>query len=584
MSTETNKALLELLRKHKLVGVPVEWTVSPEDTKAEVVQRLSQEKFFRKLEECEKRGVLLGYDGLVECTELWKEKTKQSVQEACARLGKQLEKVFQDELDSFYIGELNGKVYLHIKYRGRLSNLWVGPVVNLSLRTQEEKTFRALWEPEIEHRRFEDGKIRICASFLHHPSHAMPYVLLSRVVGMQAENGRISTDSALGLGRSLMPVIPTENTQNMYNAHNKPGGEEFIKQTFDRVKDSAPVSVLQNYITGSFSRKTRVCGNTQAQVYLKLDGTHKWPVEHTEMFANALTAMNSIFANVLRHKKIEVEGISPEGTLHVKFAGERAEMIFSIESEAKVNPQKYALMNFRIEYDKFFHQVSRENPVFPEICVLVKQLLFAHGLYPYHVSDKTVELLCLRTAVNCRTLEGGFKAVLSTQYAHGYSIDIRKGKTKVCARGNEQVSVTHELGVFSYLLPEKKVFAAMNAVFYKAAARIESFPGMNTSYALTPVFNNLFVPSMDHADFSLSRIPLKSYTEVDHYTTALGGCMKTSSIQHCFSALKEQGCTAYFCGTEKLLVCVEDKEKVPLVLGMSLFLTGMRYVRFLADG
>ncbi|OAG29934.1 hypothetical protein NEDG_01481 [Nematocida displodere] len=570
-----SEQLLKLLKKHKLVGLPAKPLDITSEEKDVVVRALKEEAFFRNIEECEKVGTYVGYDEIVD----YALPTRHTPEKESAEVASLLLRVFGPTLDSFYLGVHGERGYLHLRYSGLIEKLIIGPVETPGEESELTKRFQFLWGKRVEHRRFEDGKIRICANWKEMPLHAMPYVLLSKIFSIAADNGRVPGGQKNRRGRLVSPVIALEPFFKTYALYNRPGADEPIRKALDRAGAGLPVKVLSAVFTGSAARKTRILEGDRAIVYLNLGAGYRWPVENTELFGAAVTALNGILGKSMHTHTLRVEGLSKSNTLYAQHNDEKVELVFNIEEEAALIPQKYSLMHFRLEYQKFFNDITQNNKVFAEICVLIKQLLFAHGFYPFYLGDIAVELLCFRTAYGAKTLSGGLKAVVSTQYSRGYQVDIRRGKHRVRAKADGKINIVHTSGMFSIDLPEGVVFDRVNQMFRMATACLDSQPGINIDYSLSPAFKHIFVPDAAGTSFSLSTVPYQGYTEISHHSAELGGNAAQKDTEYCFAALREIGCFPYFCSSGRLLVQVENEALKDLAVGMTVLLTGMKYIK-----
>ncbi|KAI5171971.1 hypothetical protein NEFER03_1236 [Nematocida sp. LUAm3] len=579
-----SEAVKALLQKHKIVGDPcrnieVDQCLPPTST-------LKAIKFFEKIEECEHIGVLLGYDELVEYTG-----GLSSSEEEEKEIEKLLRSVYGERLHSFFLGRIKSKYYLHLRYTRNIiyEKIINGPEIIGNIETKEGKEFKTLWNDKVEYRRFDDGKIRICASFLSLPLHAMPFVLLSMIFMVKLENGsisygKISTSSAgpARVARLFNPGIALEEFESKYLSLNRIDGTDKIRKVIDAIRESLPIKVNDALYTGSLFRKTRAIGDTHSVIYLRIGSGHRWPVEDSELFSSAITALNGVLGNTLQ-KAHAVEGISSGGSLFARIRNEPVEFIFEIEEEMPINAEKYSLMRFRLSYERFFKGIACRNDIFPQICMQIKQILHAHGLYPYYIGDKVVELLCFRTAINCSTLASGIKSVLSTEYTYGYTMDIRKTPIKMRPKTSGKIQISHESGIFSISLPSAEVFAHMNSVFRQANLILEKRCGVQENFIVSDLFKKIFIPNGKLASFSLSNLPLKDYTEIAHYQSSLGGCSKSSSFKKCFETLHSLGCIAYFCSSGRIFVYVPTSSLIPQIIGVAVLLSGMKYIRTSAE-
>jgi len=577
-SEREEHTLEQVLRKHKIIGCPIgehESALQKKQRKEEVFKQLKGSRFFRDIEECEKKGVLVGYDEVIE----YKNKNSVTEREEAEEIERLLTSCLSEDLDSFYLCKSNGKLYLHVKYAAEMKKIRVGPVSASNGETEEEREFKAMWKERTEHRRFEDGKIRVCASFLEQPRHAIPYLVLSRIFRLKVSGGVAGPEGVPRTGKLLGPTFSLENQSDTYRACNRPEAGEFLRKKIDGIKETFPVKILGALHTGSIARKTRASVERRSQVYLRLAQRYEWPVDAPEMFENAVIALNGVLGKYLTGSGTKIEGISKDQTLYAEISGEKIEFIFDIEEETKLNPQKYNTMRLRVEYDRYFRDTLRENKALAETCSLVKELLLANGIYPHYVGDKTVEILCVRTAANCKTVGGGFKSAISTQYSYGYHLDTRKDKRKIRAQNNGKMTIVHDLGAVEYDLPSRETFSRMNEIFRRSTALVEGSPGIDMNYVVTPVFKRLFVAESGGASFILSRVPGREYEEISRAKRDLSGNARASDPEYCFLALKNVGCNAYFCGNHRLQVEVCPGGNVALAVGISVLHTGMRYIK-----
>ncbi|KAI5185734.1 hypothetical protein NEHOM01_1026 [Nematocida homosporus] len=567
-----------LLRKHKIIGTPTTPITLKENTRTEAINQLQNHQFFNQLRECEEMGISLGYDDVIEYTS----DLSLSPTEEEKELGSLLQLTCQNMLHSFFLCQQGSHFYLHLKYTDSLADkIITGPVVTSKKDTPESKRFKDIWGDQVEHRRFEDGKIRVCVSFLPKALHNLPYLLLTRLFRLKTIDGTIKHTTAKRSGRFLNPVFSVEEFDYRYATFNRPSTIESIHRTISRLTESNPIKIQEVSLTGGLSRGTKPAQMERCAVYLKVAPGHRWPVDDPELFSSALTALNGVLGKSLQSKS-RVEGLTQHETLYAQLVGEDTEFIFDIEEEKPQNLSKYDLMNFRLAYERFFKAITRKHPIFPKTCVLMKQFLLAHGLYPYYFNDIAVEVLCLRSALHCTTLASGFKAVITTKYNHGYQINIRRGRWKFTPKPTGTLLFTHDAGLFTQALPPVDVFARCNDLFRQTTAIIEASPGLDINLIPTKTFQSIFVPCSAGTAFALSSTPAPDYTEINHYQKSLGGCQNThntSSSSQAFTTLRALGAFPYFCGTTKIFVYHHDSTTLPLVIGTAILLTGMQYIR-----
>ncbi|KAH9386082.1 uncharacterized protein NEMAJ01_0978 [Nematocida major] len=586
--------LLQTLQKHKLLGEPLREFKVKEETKECVYAALKTELFFQNIEECESRGVLMCYDELVEYSLPAVSSEIKISDEEIYYMEKTLKSVFRHALHSFYLAKSGDKLYLHIKYAEEPSTLIVGPVVQ-SGKTAETDTeaaeFMGLWEGLIEHRMFEDGKIRVCAHFKDCKPDTMRYEMLCRIFSIKTQESKKAASKKAASekaasekagckrpARILTPTIALESVDLGYQGSNRKKSHLSINSSLDAIRESFPVTIIESVYTGPYSRMTRAIAEQRSQVYLKVGRGHIWPKHDARLSDASITALNGVLGKSLeRHTTIE--GISKDNTVYSTLFGERFEFIFDVEGEQSIHPEKYHLMNFRVEYERFFQEASSRQKGFPRLCALVKNLLHAHGLYPHYISDVAVEIFCYRTGYSANTLSGGLRAVMSTQYSYGYALDIRRGKCKIRPKKTGKIEITHSAGAYTIDLPPESMHNEMNQIFKSSLQMTENIPGITESREVSSVFRGLFVPSTNGVAFSLSSVPLRDYTEIAHYTAHLGGAHTRTDEAHCFSTLIDMGCTPYFCRSGILHVRMSDQSSAKLAIGAAVLLTGMKYIK-----
>lgn len=576
LTVSKNNSLLSLLAKHKIIGNPITLEGEEPSTKEEAILQLEKSDFFRDIRKCEALGVCIGYDEFVKYSTVINTNPKEENKE----IEHLLRVILQDSLHSYYLTVSENNYYLYIRYTQMIhEKIRAGPLLTAAKKkTEEVIEYKKLWGDKTEYRKFANGQIRICVSLEAIAEHSIPYFILSRIFSLRAEGGVIESNMAKRKGVLLNPVISIESFMHSYNSLNKLFRMDYLKKMIDNIREIVPIKIQGAYFTSSMYRGTRAYSGGRSPVYLCLGKGHRWPVEDKDLFTSAIIALNGVLGKIIEQKHT-VEGLSEAHTLYATVRGEDLEFIFDIEEEYSMNIEKYNLMRFRIAYEDFFSEIVAEQKLFPKICVQVKYFLHAHGLYPHHLTDKAVELLCFRTAYKANTISAGFRAAISTQYSYGYTIDIRKGKVKMKPKESGKISVTHSSGCFSLDLPEKKVFDRMNKLFLSALSVLEKNSGIDKNMLPTNVFQGIFSPSMGDADFSLSNTPYQGYTEIDHYNQSLGGCTGADSFSQCFSFLNSINCISYFCKAGRLFVSVPSKENIPLAVGASIMLTGMKYIK-----
>lgn len=555
-----SSVLVQLLRKHKLIGTPVKKIEIEEETKESVYKEISKIKFFEEIEEYEKRGILLAYDELIEY------RTEIEVEE----IEKQLKLLLREYLHSFYLSKHNDKYYLYIRYTEEPDNILIGPIKSPEKKMkEEEEAFKSIWKERVEYRKFLDGKIRICASFKESKIGAK-YEILRKLF-------KIETVEEKGEARILSLAIPTTAVENSYEENNRRKSSDLIDRALETVKTGFPVTILQWTYTGAYNRMTRGAVENRTQIYLKVGRGHIWPKDNRELSDGSVTALNGVLSKSLE-KTARIKGLSKDNTVYASAYGEEIEFIFDVEGEQKMHREKYELMDARIAYEIFFRDITQKNKTFPKICSVVKDLLFSHGIYPNYITDKSVEILCYRTGYTANTLSGGLKGVLSTQYTRGYTIDIRKGKYKIRPKDTGKIEIVHKTGIFSIKLPEKEIFNRMNRIFNHALRIIENNPGLSVETGVSEVYRELFKPTIEGIWFSLSRVPVKGYTEIVHYSKEIGGTGEAEN-KEILSSLIRLGCKPYFCRSGIVHVEIEKEENSKIAIGAAILLTGMKYIK-----
>ncbi|OAG30343.1 hypothetical protein NEIG_00506 [Nematocida sp. ERTm5] len=574
--------LEQLLRKHKLVGNPVKEVTPEEETKEKIYQKLKENRFFRDIEECELNGISLCYDELVEYAIEDTSNEKSTAEEEVEYIKESLQGVFREVLDSFYLAEKDGKYYLHIKYTEEPSPLILGPhaTAKKSSNTSEEiSKFKALWNDKVEYRKFDNGDIRVCASLNAQIQDTVRYEMLSKIFDIKTVPEQSNKNKrSKRKGRILTPTIALDTVTHKYNGINKKKSHESINKSLEAMRSSFPVSILESIYTGSYSRQTRAIPDQRAQIYLKIGRGHLWPEDNGELSDASITALNGILGKFLeKHSKIE--GITEENTLYTSLFGENFEFIFDVQKEMRWHKEKYYLMNFRIEYERFFQEISIKQKIFPKLCALVKTLLYSHGIYPHYIGDEAVEILCYRTGYKANTLAGGLRSVISTQYSHGYTLDIRRGKNKIRSKNIGKIEITHQDGIYTIDLPEEKIFSKINNIFRRSLLVLENIPGITSNNEISSAFKEIFIPNIQDISFSLSRVQMKGYEEISHYSGKLGGSLgKIMNESHCKNVLLNMGSIPYFCRSGVIHVSVNNRDQLSLIVGASVLLTGMKYI------
>lgn len=579
-----SSVLEQLLKRHKLIGVPLKPYDIPEETKESLYSVLKTDLFFEHIEEYEYKGVSLCYDELIEYTVNKHSDRFKTAHEEIKYMGTYLKSTFRDILHSFYISKYQDKYYLHIKYTREPSTLLIGPEVpreKTPESTAEIEEFKKIWADAVEYRKFPDGKVKVCVSFKPSANDTMRYEMLSKIfrIVTEPETKYSKKDAKKRIARILTPTIPHTTVETGYTELNKKQSNDLINKALESIRDSFPVTLLEAVYTGSYNRKTRAVQNV-SQIYLKVGRGHIWPTDNPRLSNATVTALNGVLGKSLE-KYEKVQGISPDNTLQSTIFGETFEFIFDVEGEQKMHLEKYYLMNFRVEYERFFQEISSKQKVFPKLCALIKNLLHAHGLYPNHISDKPIEILCYRTGYTANTLAGGLRAVVSTKYTHGYTLDIRRGKCKIRSKhqATGTIEVTHRAGMYTIELPGEDIFNEINRIFKRTLQILESIPGITSSREVSSIFKEVFIPSTEKIAFSLSRVQLQGYEEISHYNKDLGGSSCGSDEKHCYSVLVGIECIPYFCRSGVLHVQVKNLEILKLAVGVSVLLTGMKYIK-----
>ncbi|KAI5179567.1 hypothetical protein NEOKW01_0030 [Nematocida sp. AWRm80] len=568
-----------ILSKNRIIGVPVREIVKEGVGQKEALKELAKERFFEGIEECERTGVLLGYDECIVYEIRGQEEAKRKEEEE-KEIKQLLKSILGTEMHSCFLTYKEKKFYLYLKYTGSLSKLRIGPLIT-NESTEEIERFKKLWGEEVEHRRFQDGKIRICRSFLTQPEHAMSYILLSKAVQLRTTKGYYGSNELIRKGRLLSPVLQLEYNTKEYQKINNPSAQERLREILDGIASTFPVRILGVIFTGASNRQTQTLIETRTSVYIRLGRGQKWPTHDSDLFNCAITALNCVLGKALKEGG-SVEGITKESSIYCQVYKEKFELLFDISEEVQLRPGKYALMHARQEYDGFFKEQSIKNPVLPMVCSLVKSLLYSHGLYPYHIHDKPIEILCYKACANIRTLPGAFKQVISTWYCRGYIIDIRRNKLKIRAKNTGKIELIHSGGSLDIPLPEEKVFEKMNQIFKHASSILEQSYGVDENLLVSDAFKGIFVPSLAGISFSLSRVPYKEYLEITHNTKENDGNTTSCASEQCFKTLTHLGCIPFFCKSGKVLVSVPDPKKLDLAIGIAILLTGMKSIRILS--
>lgn len=583
--------VLAVLRKHKILGTSV-----PGQEITDVLSGI----FFQKMHECNASGVLMGYDELIKFTAAEKD-----VADISKNLMQNMFTAFGNALESYLIMVQTGVIFLYLKYtREAPESLIVGPLQG----DGGAECFLGFWGSRAEHRRFEDGRVRACVSWPGVPRHALPYLILSRLVPVEVTDG-VLTDGVLEekkenrsevfavLGslsdanisktvtaRICTPCITYEDHNLRYRTYNRQGADEGIRRALDGARDSLPVKIVSFRITGGLIRRTRAKSNSTARVYLKIGKGYTWPKSDADGFHAALTALCGVLGKALEAQKVTVESVTEDASLLVTYNGERAELILDVEEEQALKPQKYSLMRFREEYELFFQRVIRKQDKFAETCVTVKHFLNAHGFFPNHIGNKAVEILCYRTSSQVKTPGAALLAFLSTEYASEYALDIRKGRDKIraCAAksrsGCGSVSVNYLGGIYNVPLPSGSVMSRMNETLKASLGIAQSGPGISgAGYAPGPFLRNAYIPRHTTASFFLSRRAWKGYEEARR----IRGVTEEIQEDKCFDILQSLGCEVYFMGTDALAVYVTEKsmKQIDMLVGISLLYTNMKFLK-----
>ncbi|KAI5132810.1 uncharacterized protein NESG_02243 [Nematocida ausubeli] len=575
--------LEKLLRKHKLVGSPLREIAIENETNESVYAKLKENPFFKDIEECEAKGIYLCYDELVE----YSMPTSQNIdatshEEEIKYMERELKAIFRDVLNSFYLAKKDDKYYLHIKYNEEPSSLVIGPPAITKKQpgsSEEIERFREIWNNKVEYRKFQSGEIRLCSSLNTTAQDTVRHKMLSMIFHIKTlpENPAKAEDGKRR-GRILTPTVALDSVTIKYIELNKKKSHDSIIKSLDIIRESFPVSLLDSIYTGSYNRGTRAIAEDRSQIYLRVGRGHLWPEKDECLSDASITALNGILGKALERRN-KIEGITPDNTLFSSVFGESFEFIFDVPMEMVWHQDKYYLMNFRIQYERFFMEIALAQKVFPKLCALVKTLLHAHGIYPHYIGSKAVEILCYRTGYKANTLAGGLRAVLSTQYSYGYTLDIRPGKNKIRAKSTGNIEVTHRDGVYTINLPNERMFNKINQVFKKALLIMESIPGVTSTHEISSSFKEMFIPSVQDISFSLSPTQMKGYEEVSHYSSALGGSSnKAADEVHISKILHSMGCIPYFCRSGVIHVSVDEMDSLDMIVGASLLLTGMRYI------
>lgn len=573
--------LSQLLKKHKLVGAPAKAIEPEEETKESVYKALAKNVFFEEIEECENRGILLAYDELIEYAA--QEMKGSSYAEESDYIENQLKIIFRENFHSSYLSVYRDRYYLYIKYREEPDSIIIGPEKHQTKKSKESKEyeiFREMWKNRTEYRKFADGKIRICASFQNCKPDTAKYEIISKIFQIEITKDQ-TKDQTERKGRILTPPLPVSILDKLFEESNSKKSNDLISKTLETVRSHFPVTLLEYTYTGSYRRKTKAQAQKRTQIYLKVGRGHIWPKDNKELSDASITALNAVLGKSLEGKARN-QGVSKDNTLYCNIFGEEVEFIFDVEGERKIHPEKYRLSDLRTSYECFFQEITEKNKIFPKLCSLIKNLLYSHGIYPHYITDKAVEILCYRTGYTARTLGGGLRAVVSTQYARGYAIDIRRGKHKIRAKQTGKIEITHRTGTFDIDLPDEKLFTKINQIFMNSLKIIENTAEVSTEHGAFYAYSQIFTPSLEGITFSLSRVPVQGYKEVSHYSKVLGGT-KGSNESACFSSLQDIGCRPYFCKGKTLHVEVEKEESTKMAVGIAVLLTGMKFIKTRKD-
>lgn len=572
-------------------------------------------RFFEDLARAEGRGTCLGYDEVVEYLlpgEMHREEEKKFIDAAMG-------KVFGRRAASWLVAFDGKKASLLIKYKS-FEDLYdpieVGPRINTSnaerardagsAEAGDPEEFKKIWGRRVEHRKFGDSSIRVCASFEDVPRHAIPYVCLGRIFTLATGTGDIACDvdwrgiwganagAALERRASVkMPVFCLESVEKKYAQYNRAGADEAVRKRFMDASEQLPVKILDYRFAGPRNRRTRVGNEGADYLYAKVNRGYKWPVEEPRLMEYAVKSLLGILGKSMEKAGMVARGICGKEKLLVQERDEQTSIVLEIEEEMGSNPRKYAETEFRKAFDRFMRGVAEEEPFFRMGCFVVKRFLKSHGIFPHYLGDEATEILCYKTSLHCRTPGSFFHSFIATSFQSGYTLDIRQGKgggkIQACARlgapENRGVRVVHDAGVKHLPLPEDLVIRRMNAQLRKAVGVAGLSACINSNYSIDRSFSQLHHPALRDYDYVLSSRKEENFVRVHHYPCDEGGHFEHPNVESreregaWVSRIRDMGSYVYYGGAGEYLM-VKVKKGVPprLIEGAAVMLSGLKYL------